>query len=327
MKLMNKKMTKLLLIGTLCTMAVAGLAGCGNSGQTGGKQFLTIATGGTTGTYYPLGGVLAEIFNKDIPNMNANAVSSGGSVANINMLKKGDADLAIAQNDIVSYAYNGTEMFEGKKVDTIRGIATLYPETIQIITLQDSPITSVADLKGKKVAVGAVGSGAEANARQILAVYGLSYDDVDEKYLSFGEAASALKDKNIDAAFITAGAPTAAVQDIAATRSVKLIGLDEAHIDKLTAAYPFYTKMEVPADTYTGFDKNINTVAVKAMLVASNKVNNNLGYEITKAIFTNIDKLRASHAVGKYISVETATDAMPIPLNEGAEKYYNEVKK
>lgn len=327
MKLINKKMTKLLLIGTLCTMAVAGLAGCGNSGQAGGKQFLTIATGGTTGTYYPLGGVLADIFNKDIANMNANAVSSGGSVANINMLKKGDADLAIAQNDIVSYAYNGTEMFEGKKVDTIRGIATLYPETVQIITLQDNPIMSVADLKGKKVAVGAVGSGAEANARQILAIYGLSYDDVDEKYLSFGEAASALKDKNIDAAFITAGAPTAAVQDIAATRSVKLIGLDDAHIDKLTAAYPFYTKMEVPADTYTGFNQNVNTVAVKAMLVASDKVNNNLGYEIAKAIFTNIDKLRASHAVGKYISVETATDAMPIPLNEGAEKYYNEVKK
>ena len=167
---MKKAMKKLMVAGVLCMAGAAFLAGCGSDSSSGGKQFLNIATGGTAGTYYPLGGALAEILNQNIKGMNASAQSTGASVANVNMLKDGSVDIAFIQNDIAYYAANGKEMFKDNKVDSLRGLAALYPETIQFVTTQDKGIKTIADLKGKKVAVGASGSGAEANARQILAL-------------------------------------------------------------------------------------------------------------------------------------------------------------
>ncbi|MCI7331746.1 MAG: TAXI family TRAP transporter solute-binding subunit, partial [Selenomonadaceae bacterium] len=204
MKFQFHSIKKMLAAGLLAVAAVTVVAGCGGS-QGGGKQFLNIGTGGTAGTYYPIGGAMAEILNENIEGMNASAQSTGASVANINMLKDGEVDLAIVQNDITYYAVNGTEMFKDNKVDNIKGIAALYPETCQFVTLDSSGIKKISDLKGKRVAVGAAGSGAEANARQILAAYGITYDDIQVQYLSFGEGASALKDGNVDAAFLTAG--------------------------------------------------------------------------------------------------------------------------
>ena len=215
-------------------------------------------------------------------------------------------------------------MFKDKKVDNLRGIATLYPETCQIITLDKSGIKSVAELKGKRVAVGAAGSGVEANARQILSAYGITYDDIQVQYLSFGEAASALKDNNVDAAFITAGYPTAAVQDIASQNKVRLLPVDPDKADALIAKYPFYTKTTIPAGTYAGFEVDVPAISVMAMLVATDKVDDALGYDITKALFTNLDKLKNAHAVGKMISKEGAQKGMPIKLNAGAEKYFKE---
>ena len=205
---------KVLAVGLAAVVVVGALAGCGDNKAGAQKKFLNIGTGGTAGTYYPIGGAMAEILNKNIEGMNATAQSTGASVANINMLKDGSIDLAIIQNDITYYAANGTEMFKDKKVDNLRGIAALYPETCQAVTLESSGIKTIADLKGKRVSVGAAGSGVEANARQILAAYGLTYDDIQVQYLSFGESSSALKDGNVDAAFLTAGFPTAAVQDL-----------------------------------------------------------------------------------------------------------------
>ena len=175
-------MKKMIMAGALCVAGAALIAGCGDSGSSagGGKQFLNIATGGTAGTYYPLGGALAELLNQNIKGMNASAQSTGASVANVNMLKDGSVDIAFIQNDIAYYAANGKEMFKDNKVENIRGIAALYPETVQFVTTADKGIKSIADLKGKKVAVGASGSGAEANARQILGAYGLTYDDIDD---------------------------------------------------------------------------------------------------------------------------------------------------
>ena len=164
-------LTKMLTVGLIAVMTAALLVGCGS--ESSQKKFLNIATGGTAGTYYPIGGAMAEILNKEIPGMNASAQSTGATVANINMLKDNSVDLAIVQNDITYYAVNGTEMFQDKKVDNIRGIASLYPETCQFVTLDKSGIKSIKELKGKRVAVGAAGSGAEANARQILEAYGL----------------------------------------------------------------------------------------------------------------------------------------------------------
>ena len=315
---------KVFAVGAILAAAAVLLAGCNGTSDVEGKKFLNIGTGGTAGTYYPIGGAIAEVLNKEIPGMSASAQSTGASVANINMLGDGEIDLATVQNDIAYYAAHGTEMFKDKKVDGLQGIASLYPETCQFVTLKSSGIKSLAELKGKRVAVGAVGSGVEANVRQILAAYGVTYNDIDAQYLSFAEGASALKDGNVDVAVLTAGYPTASVQDIASQNPVRLLPVEEKIADDLIAQYPFYTKTVIPAGTYAGFDEEVSSVAVMAMLVAGPTVNADLGYSVTKAIFGNLDRLQAAHAVGKQITKDTAKAGMSLPMNAGAEKYFNE---
>ncbi len=321
-------MKKILAFMLALTMFGTLIAGCGGSGKEEKKpaaqKFINIATGGTAGTYFPLGGAVADILNKNIPGANASAQSTGASVANINLLQQGKVDLAFVQNDIAYYAANGVEMFKDKKVAGLKGIATLYPETIQIVALDKSGITSLDQIKGKRVAVGAAGSGTEANARQILEAYGITYKDISVQYLSFGEASSALKDGNVDVAFVTAGHPTAAIQDIATQNKVILIPVDAAKADALIAKYPFYTKVNIPAKTYTNQDADVSAVAVRCMLVVSEKMDAQLGYDITKAIFSNLDRLKAAHAVAAVVSKATANDGMSIPLNAGAEKFFKE---
>ena len=320
---MKKAMKKMIMAGAPCVAGAAPIAGCGDSGSSagGGKQFLNIATGGTAGTYYPLGGALAELLNQNIKGMNASAQSTGASVANVNMLKDGSVDIAFIQNDIAYYAANGKEMFKDNKVESIRGIAALYPETVQFVTTADKGIKSIADLKGKKVAVGASGSGAEANARQILGAYGLTYDDIDAQYLSFGEAADALKDGNVDVGVVVAGFPTAAIQDLAANKSAALVNIDAEHADKLMKQYPYFTKITVPKGTYPGQEEDVNTVAVKCVIVTTDKLSDDLGEQIVKAIYEHLDRMKAAHAVGKYITKDTALEGMSIKMNAGAEKY------
>lgn len=320
---MKKAMKKMIMAGALCIAGAALIAGCGDSGSSAGgeKQFLNIATGGTAGTYYPLGGALAELLNQNIKGMNASAQSTGASVANVNMLKDGSVDIAFIQNDIAYYAANGKEMFKDNKVENIRGIAALYPETLQFVTTADKGIKSIADLKGKKVAVGASGSGAEANARQILGAYGLTYDDIDVQYLSFGEAADALKDGNVDVGVVVAGFPTAAIQDLAANKSAALVNIDAEHADKLMKQYPYFTKITVPKGTYPGQEEDVSTVAVKCVVVTTDKLSDDLGEQIAKAIYEHLDRMKAAHAVGKYITKDTALEGMSVKMNAGAEKY------
>ena len=314
---------KVFAAGAVLAAAAVLFTGCNGNADVEGKKFLNIGTGGTAGTYYPIGGAIAEVLNKEIPGMSASAQSTGASVANINMLSDGEVDLATVQNDIAYYAAHGTEMFQDKKVDGLQGIASLYPETCQFVTLKSSGIKSLAELKGKRIAVGAVGSGVEANVRQILAAYGVTYSDIDAQYLSFAEGASALKDGNVDVAVLTAGYPTASVQDIAAQNPVRLLPVEGKAADALIAQYPFYTKTVIPAGTYAGFDQEVPSVAVMAMLVAGQTVNDDLGYCVTKAIFSNLDRLQAAHAVGKQIAKDTAKTGMSLPMNAGAEKYFS----
>ncbi|MBR0260827.1 MAG: TAXI family TRAP transporter solute-binding subunit [Selenomonadaceae bacterium] len=307
------------VVTVVCALALAvGVAGCGGGGDK--EQFINIATGGTAGTYYPIGGAIAEVLNKN--GMNASAQSTGASVANINMLKDKQVELAIVQNDITYYAVNGEEMFKDSgKVENLKGIASLYPETCQFVVREDSGIKSINDLKGKRVAVGAAGSGAEANARQILEAYGITYDDVSEQFLSFAEGSYALKDGTVDAAFVTAGYPTASVQDIASQNKIRLLPVGDEQIKKLADKYPFYTKTTVPAGTYQGFDEEIQTVSVIAILVANDKIDAALGEKLTKAIFDNLDKIAAAHSAGKNITKENALKGMDfITMNEGATK-------
>ena len=315
---------KVFAAGTVLAAMVVFFTGCNGNSDVEGKKFLNIGTGGTAGTYYPIGGAMAEILNKEIPGMSASAQSTGASVANVNMLGDGTIDLATVQNDIAYYAAHGTEMFVDKKVDGLKGVASLYPETCQFVTLKSSGIKSLSELKGKRIAVGAVGSGVEANVRQILAAYGISYDDIDAQYLSFAEGASALKDGNVDVAVLTAGYPTASVQDIAAQNPVRLLPVEDKIADDLIAQYPFYTKTVIPGGTYAGFDEAVPSVSVMAMLVAGPTVNEELGYKVTKAIFSHLDRLQAAHAVGKQITRDSVKAGMSLPMHEGAEKYFNE---
>jgi hypothetical protein len=319
-------MKKLLTVLILSLFVVSLLAGCGGSKAPDSKpvekKFVNIATGGTAGTYYPLGGAIAEILNKNVPGVNASAQSTGASVANINLLKDGKVEMALVQNDITFYAVKGQEMFKDKAVPNLRGIATLYNETVQILTVEKTGIKSIADIKGKRVAVGAAGSGTEANARQILEAFGITYNDIKAQYLSFGEAASGLKDGNVDVAFVTAGFPTAAIQDIAAQHKVVLLPVDADKADALIKKYPFYAKVTIPGNTYPGQTANVSAVAVKAMLVVTDKMDADLAFNITKAIYDNTERMKAAHSVGKEITKESAKQGMSVELHAGAAKFF-----
>ncbi len=326
-------MKKSFALLVVCMLVIGLLAGCGGGDKKPAapaapaadkKVFVNIATGGTAGVYYPLGGAMAEIFNKNIPGMNASAQSTGASVANINLIKDGKVELALVQNDIAYYAANGTEMFKDKKVEAIQGIASLYNETIQIVTIEGKGIKTVADLKGKRVAVGALGSGTEANARQIMEIFGITYADIKPQYLSFGEAANGLKDGNIDVAFVTAGAPTAAIQDIAAQHKVALVSIPADKADELIKKYPFYAKQVIKGKTYPTVEGDVTTVAVKAMLVTSSKVDADLVYKMTKALYGNLDRMKAAHALGANIQKATALEGMGIKVHAGADKFFKE---
>jgi len=332
---MGKKVLAIVLAGVLLMALIAGCGGGGSSTpQNGGEEakqeqkqepiFLNIATGGTAGTYFPLGGAVSEIWNKNVPGVNSTAQSTGASVANINLLRENKADVIFVQNDIVYYAANGVELFE-EKYEDIRGLAILYPETIQLVTLANKGINSISDLKGKRVAVGAAGSGAEANARQILNAAGITYDDITPQYLSFAEAANNLKDGNVDAAFVTAGFPTAAVTDIATQHDVRIVSLDDALVEKLLDQYPYYVKNVIPANTYKGVTEDVQTVAVQAMLAVRSDMDEELAYNLVKTMYDNLDRIKAAHSVGELIKPETGTEGMPVDLHPGAQKYFDEL--
>ncbi|OEF99054.1 C4-dicarboxylate ABC transporter substrate-binding protein [Vulcanibacillus modesticaldus] len=318
-------MKKKMFLLALALVTVFALAACSTGNEEGEKapSQLIIATGGTSGTYYPLGGGIAQIIT-DNTNVSATAQSTGASVENMRLLQNKEVDLAFTQTDIADYANNGKLMFESGKVDNLQGIASLYYETVQLVVPANSDIKSVADLKGKRVSVGAPGSGVEANARQILEIYGLTFDDLKAEYLSFGDSSSKIKDGNLDAAFVTAGAPTSAVTELSATKGVKLVSLDSDKIAELVSKYPFYVKQTIPANTYSGLDKDVDTVAVKAMLVVRKGLPEDLVYDITKSIFENTDKLVTINAKAKNISLDNALEGMSLEIHPGALKYYQE---
>ena len=288
------------------------------------QRFVTIATGGVAGTYFPLGGALAEIWNKNIPKMNANATATPASAANVAMLKNGEVDVIFVQNDHAYDALHDLEPFAGKGMKDLRAIVNLYEEVIQLVALADSGIKSVADLRGKRVSVGAAGSGVELNARQILQAAGLTYTDIEVRYLSFAESASNLKDGNIDAAFNTAGMPTAAIQDLAVSKKISIVPVDGAVAKSLIEKYPFYTATKIPAGTYMGQAANVTSVSVKALLAVSAKMDADLVYQLLKTMFANTERLAASHKRGGDVKLSTATEGISIPLHAGAEKFYKE---
>ncbi len=293
----------------------------------GELQYLSVATGGTGGTYYPLGGAIAVILNESDIGVQATAQATGASVENVTLVSDGEAEIAFVQNDVVFYAVNGVETYEGQdKVENIAGIATLYPEVVQIIATKESGISSVSDLAGKRVAVGAPGSGTEVNARQILAEYGLVYDDLAKAdYLSFNEATDNMKNKQIDASFITGAIPTSAVAELAQTTEIVVLNVEEDKIKSLAEKYPFYTPVTIPAGSYKGQEADVVSPAVMAMLIVPKDMDEELVYNIVKNMFERRQIIVDTHKRGEDITLETALDGMSIDLHPGAQRYYDEM--
>jgi TRAP transporter TAXI family solute receptor len=320
--IMKKK--KLGILATLGLSASLILSAC-NAGGGGEEEykFLSIVTGGTTGTYYALGGTLAQIIS-DEAGVETTAEVSQASAANMTALKDGKAEIAFVQTDIAYYATAGEFMFEGEAIDSIAAIGALYPETIQLVTTAKSGITSYEDLKGKKVSVGAPGSGTFANAEQLLEIHGMTMEDIEAQNLDFAESQESLQSGQIDAAFITSGTPTGAVEALNASTEVVIVPVEDAKADELIEKYPYYAKETIPSGTY-GMTEEVPTVSVLAMLAVTKDLPEDLVYDITKAIYENTDKI--THPKGEYIKAETALDGIDIDVHPGAQKYFDEVNK
>ena len=329
---MEDKMKRKLIAILLAALLVLALAACGGNG--GGNttnptaapapagEKPTMGTGGESGTYYAFGGVLANYIGQN-SDLSINVVSTGGTAANITGIQNGLYDLATVQSDVSTYAYFGTNSFEGNAISDFRVLGALYAETVQIVTC-NSALTSVADLKGKSVCVGDVGSGTYFNTVDVLAAYDMTLDDISPVYQSFGDSADSLKDGKIDAAVLTAGAPTTAVVDLATAKSVYLVSIDDDHMAKLLAACPWYASYTIPAGTYSGFDSDAVTVTVKATLVCRADLPDDVAYTIVSTIYNNAADITALHAKGAELSLEFATDGIAVPFAAGAAKFFAE---
>ena len=304
----------------LAAVMVFALCACGKTSATE----LKYATGGTSGTYYGFSGVIANVLNEKLKNtLNIKVESTGASKANIQMLASGDADIAIVQNDVMSYAYTGTDLFDGTDpITSFSAVASCYPEYVQILAKKD--ITSIEQLAGKNVSVGDAGSGTEFNARQILGAYNLSFDDIKVSNQSFADSADALKNGTIDAAFVVAGYPTTAVTELATNFDFNLLAIDDEHAAKLQADYGFYYYGVIPADTYAPVKEDVPAVAVMATIVASNKVSADVIYAFVKGLFDYKADITAGHVKGNELDLNTAVSGVSIPWHDGAAKFYKE---
>lgn len=288
-------------------------------------QQISIATGGTGGTYYPYGGGLAELINKYLAGYNAVAEVTGASVENMGLVWRGDSDVALALADTVYQAYNGTGDFEERQLNNIRALASIYPNAMQLVTMADSNVESLADLKGKTISVGAPGSGTELNVRALLEANDLTYDDFDPRRLNFNETADAIRDGDIDAGFWSVGPPTSSILNLATTRDVRLVSLSEEEISNAMDEVPVFAPYELRAGMYDGMDEAVQTIGIPNVLVANSEMDDDVAYQITKLLFERTDELIAIHPAANDTTVEFSVDSTPIPFHEGALRYYEEV--
>ncbi len=328
-----RKLGVILFLVMFITTAL--LAGCGGGekkaedkkpADSGKKTFITVVTGGSSGPYYALGGTVAKLLNEKVPGVNASVQSTSASSVNATMLGTKKAEIAFAMNDVISYAYEGIELFKDKKISNIRGIAALYPNYVQVFTLKSKNIKEIGDLKGKKVGVGAAGSGTEVNARQILEAHGITYKDIRADFLSYAESVEQLKNGAVDAAFITSGLPNSNILDISTTHDLLIIPIRKDKVAELAKKFPFYTSEDIPAGMYKN-EKPVETAAVTSILVTREDLSEDLVYNITKTILTNVDSLVKTHSAAKDIKMDKIRAGMPVPMHPGAEKYLKEIGK
>ncbi len=286
---------------------------------------LSIATGGTGGTYYPLGGGLAELISQNIEGYSAVAEVTGASVENSGLVSRGDSDMALALADTVVQAYDGTGDFENRQLSNLRALGSMYPNAVQIVTLADSEITSLSDLVGMRVSVGAPGSGTEVSAETILNANGVTYDDIEEQRLNFNETANALRDGQIDAGFWSVGPPTSSILDLATTRDIRILSLSEEEIANARAESDVFAVYTMPAETYPGQAEPVTTIGTPNVLIVAAEMDEQLAYDIVRTMFERVDELREVHPAANNTTVEFSLGATPIPLHPGALRYYQEI--
>jgi len=289
------------------------------------QEQLSIATGGTGGVYYPMGGGLAELINAHVEGYSATAEVTGASVENMGLIATGDADIAFALADTVAQAYSGTARFEGQQLDMVRGLASVYANMVHIVARADSGIASLDDLRGKRVSVGAPGSGTEVNAVAILEANGITYDDIEEQRLNFNETADALANGDIDAGFWSVGAPTSSILNLATTNDIVILELTDAQFAAAQAADPTFARTMLPGGTYEDAPNDVAVLGIPNVLVVSADMPDDLAYAITKAMFENIADLQAVHPAANETTVEFTMTATPIPLHPGSIRYYEEI--
>lgn len=311
-----KSRSSRIFISVLISISLLALSGCGG-------HRLMMGTGGTAGTYYAFGGVLAQYMNK-YTNYNVTAVSTAASKANIQSIGDGDYQIGFTQSDVMSYAWEGSKSFESDgPCRDFRVLGALYAETVQLITMKEE-IKSVYDLKGRSVSIGAPGSGVYFNAMDVLEAADLTVKDIKPQYQSFDDSKEALKDGQIDAAFIVAGAPTSAITELATTNGVFIIPVDGELREKIMTICPYYAPMQIPADTYPGQPEAIETITIKATLIVDADLDDDEVYELTRAIFDHADEISEENAKGAELSIENAISGMTVPFHEGAGRYYAE---
>ncbi len=332
----KKRLLVLMLLATLLLSAcgaekAAPAADAGSeNGQTAeqtldrSKYFITVATGPTSGLYYPIGGAFSSVFQNKL-GYKSSAQSTGASVENINLILTGGAEMAITMSDSVAQAYEAFGAFEGKEPATdLRALMSLYPNYVQLITTENSGIKKFEDLKGKRVGVGAPNSGVELNARMMYEAHGMSYEDSQVDYLNYGEAIDQMKNNQVDAVFVTSGIPNATVMELGTVAKIVVVPIEGDGLKTLMEKYPFFVEAKIPADVY-GTDADVTTATVRNIMLVSKDLPDEVVYDLTKGIFENIDDIKASHATAeKNISLENAHLGVGIPFHPGAVKYYEE---
>lgn len=333
-------MKKILSLALAAAMALS-LVACGNSGTPGGTSgagsksgttppssgkgtYLSLGTGGVTGTYYPLGGAFANMITNNIDGYTCTAESTGGAVENVWMLARGEIDIGFVDASSAYQAQKSEGDFSDGKASSIKAMVSIYNELVQLVSC-DPNITSIADLKGKKVAVGSAGSGTEVMARQLLALYDMDYDDIEEDFLGFGDASTGLKDKTLDAAIIWAGAPTSGLLELGAQNDFYMIDIPSDKIAQLKESQPFCVEVTIDSNMYSGMKNTATTIGVPATLCVREDLDEDLVYDFLTYCFDHLDQVADAHAQGANLSLETALLGLEnTELHPGAVKFYTE---
>ncbi len=288
------------------------------------RQFLTMGTGTTTGAFYPIGTGMANIINKYLDNVEVSVQATGGAAENVGLVGTQQADLGLSAADLPIAANSGKEPFEGRDME-LNAICGLWIQSIQVVTL-DPSIKTVDDLRGKKVSVGAVGSGSEVAAKQLLAYHGITYDDLSVEFLSFGESATKMKDRQLDASILRTTVPAAALTDLSSTHKMYMVKMDDDALAELIKDEPSYSRDIIKTDTYKDMEDDISTVGQKILFIVRPDLDEQLVYDITAALFDHIEEFWAIHPSTQSVDPDTAWD-IPIPLHPGAERYFKEAGK